>query len=83
MPGQRPAYGPILMGEAGDLWVGAYAHPSQLSSRWDVIDSGGAWLGSVEMPEGFRPLQIGGDWILGLSRDELDVERVELRSLTR
>jgi hypothetical protein len=83
VPGQRPAYGPILMGEAGDLWVGSYAHPSQLPSRWDVIDSSGAWLGAVPMPVGFRPMQVGEDWILGLSRDEFDVERVELRSLIR
>jgi len=83
VPDRRPAYGPILASEVGELWVGAYAYPSKIPSRWDVFDSEGAWLGSVEMPEGFRPLQVGGDWILGLSRDEFDVERVELRALLR
>jgi hypothetical protein len=83
VPRRRPAYGPILRSESGDVWVGAYAHPSRLPSRWDVIDAGGVWLGAVAMPAGFRPLQIGGDWILGLHRDELDVERVELRRLER
>jgi len=83
VPERRPAYGPILVSDVGDLWVGAYAHPSRIPSRWDVIDADGVWLGAVEMPGGFEPVQVGGDWILGLSRDEYDAERVELRSLIR
>lgn len=81
IPDQRPAYGSILLSESGEIWVGSYALPSQMPSRWDVIEDDGAWLGSVQMPDGFRPLQIGEDWILGLTRDEFDVEKVELRTL--
>ncbi len=83
VPDRRPAYGPLLVGAGGYLWVGAYEYVSQAPSFWDVFDVRGRWLGSVEMPLGFRPLQIGEDWVLGVTRDELDVERVEVRTLIR
>jgi hypothetical protein len=35
------------------------------------------------MPGGFTPLQIGADFVVGLARDEMGVERVELRRLER
>jgi hypothetical protein len=35
------------------------------------------------MPSGFTPRQVGSDWILGVARDALGVERGELRSLRR
>jgi hypothetical protein len=31
------------------------------------------------MPEGYRLLDAGTDWIVGVERDELDVERVTVR----
>jgi hypothetical protein len=37
----------------------------------------------VRIPDRFRPLDIGADWVLGVIVDELDVERIQLRSLLR
>ena len=83
VPELRPAYGRLLTDAAGCLWVAAYAHSMQDAPRWDVLDAAGRWLGSVDVPARFRPHQIGPDWILGVSRDALDVERLELRPLDR
>jgi hypothetical protein len=81
MPAQRPAYGRILPSEAGGLWVGDYAIVGEEPAAWTVFDPAGEWQGSVPMPHRFRPLDVGRGWILGVSRDELDVQRVELRPL--
>ncbi|MEJ2206176.1 MAG: hypothetical protein P8170_18945, partial [Gemmatimonadota bacterium] len=83
VPDRRPAYRDLLADEKGALWVGAYAHAAETARRWDVFGPGGPWLSSVEMPPGFRPTQIGPDWILGIARDALGVERIELRPLQR
>jgi len=83
VPALRPAYGRLLTDAAGCIWVAAYAHPFQDAPRWDVLDAAGNWLGSVALPPKFRPHQIGSDWILGVSRDALDVERLELHTLDR
>jgi len=41
------------------------------------------WLGWVELPPRFEVLDIGRDHLLGLHRDELDVEAVALYPLGR
>jgi len=38
-------------------------------------------LGIVALPARFRALEFGGDYVLGVRRDELDVERLELYPL--
>lgn len=81
LPERRPAFGEILATPTGGFWVADYALPGHAPSAWTVFDSAGIWRGSVAAPAGFRPLDVGDRWVLGVSRDELDVERVELRSL--
>ncbi len=41
---------------------------------WDVFDSGGRFLGTVNMPLRFAPRTIRGDRIYGVMRDELEVQ---------
>jgi hypothetical protein len=72
-----PAYRSMLVDEEHNLWLEAYRPPWELAPSWDVLTSDGEWLGSVSMPARFTPYQIGSDYVLGVSRDELGVERVE------
>jgi hypothetical protein len=81
MPAQRPAFGRIMASEAGELWVSDYAFPAETPGAWTVFDSNHEWRGSVAMPPRFEPLADGTGWLLGVSRDDLDVQRVELRPL--
>jgi hypothetical protein len=37
----------------------------------------------VELPAGLRVLEIGGDYVLGVWNDELDVQHVRLHRLDR
>ena len=82
-PDRRPSYDRLLADASGHLWVGEYSTTEDEPSRWDILDPNGVWLGAVRAPQRFRPLEIGSDWVLGVARDSLDVERIELRTLVR
>jgi hypothetical protein len=81
-PETKPAYDRFLPDPAGALWVAQYAARGE-PTRWDVFDDQGRWMGPVTMPLGFRLLEIGADDVVGVVRDRLDVERVEVRAILR
>jgi hypothetical protein len=82
-PETRPAYGQILAGAAGNLWVAAYAPYPAVPTAWWVFDREGRLLGTVQVPERLRVYQIGDDWLLGVWRDDLDVEYVQVFGISK
>jgi hypothetical protein len=80
-PERSPSYSRILAGADGHLWVAEYPRADAEPSRWDVFAPDGAWLGTIRVPERFRLLDIGRDWVLGAMPDSLEFERLELRVL--
>jgi hypothetical protein len=83
MPETRPAYGRFVADSEGYLWIEPYRPAESETVPWLVVDPEGPILGSVELPRGFRPTDIGRDYVLGLARDETDVEHVRLLTLSR
>jgi len=82
-PDARPAFGGLLPDEDGNLWVGDWALTPQVAEGWTVLDPQGRWLGEVEVPHRFSPLQVGTDWILGVQWDDMDIEYVVLYPLRK
>ena len=82
MPRNRPAYGDILLDRSGNLWVQRTREGSPSEHEYLVFDPGGILLGSVELPS-IRVLEIGEDYVLGVHRDELEVEYLHLYPLTK
>lgn len=92
---QFPHYAALLVDELGYVWVRQYRWRTDNvwtgsaylmttgPGDWWVFEPGGAWLGTVRMPEGLDLSQVGEDFILGTHRDELGVERVRLHRLIR
>lgn len=83
VPSTKPAYGGVLADEVGNLWVSAWALYPDLPESWTLLDPEGRWLGEVILPPAFSPFAIGDDWILGVERDEMDVEYVVLYPLEK
>lgn len=81
LPPSRPAYGPLLPTPDGGLWVGAYALPGHSPRSWEVLDRHGAWVATIAAPDRFEPLWLGRGQVVGVYRDEYDVEHVEVRTL--
>jgi hypothetical protein len=78
---------------SGTLWVQRIRPLSQMSAeekesfnplqnigsaRWDVFDAEGRYLGIVEMPFHYQPLGFHGNDVLGVWRDDLDVQYVKV-----
>jgi hypothetical protein len=67
----------------GNLWAAEYVRYPDPPTVWTVFAMDGELLGEVHMPHGFQPLHIGKDWMIGVGRDELDVEYVRLYRIER
>ena len=91
MPETFPAFGwnvnaraaPVLVDDAGHLWVLEYNRPGDEGYRWSVFDPVGGLLGEVTFPVVLEPMHIGNDFVLGKWRDGLDVEHVRLYELIK
>ena len=84
-PETRPAYRSMRVDPTGTIWLRPFLGFSEEGGPedWLVLGPDGAWLGSVEVPEDFRVMDIGIDEILGVWTDELDVQHPQVRRLSR
>lgn len=84
-----PAFNNLMSGPEGSFWVQRVQTADDVAARggqfdaqdvgspiWDVFDADGRYLGVLELPRRFTPLQIQGDRIWGVWRDDLDVQHV-------
>lgn len=88
LPERRPAYSVLLVDATGAVWleehVGEFVDLLSFEPReWQVFDPAGEWLGAVRLPGRFTVHEIGADYVLGVRRDELDVERPQVLRLER
>ena len=84
-PATRPAFVQMLVDPAGAVWLELYRGLSELDTpqEWLVLDIGGTWLGTVKAPDRFSVTDIRMGAVLGVWRDELDVEHPQLLRLSR
>ena len=76
-------YDSLVVGANDELWVRS-EHPfAGEPSTWTVLTREGAALGTVRLPAGMRLLQAGADFVVGLTKDEDDVEHVGVYPLRR
>ncbi|MCK5651881.1 MAG: hypothetical protein KAJ42_10905, partial [Gemmatimonadetes bacterium] len=67
----------------GYLWIEEYNALGNETPTYTILDPDGAVVGSLTLPTELTVLEIGADYLLGLYRDELEVEYVQLYRLTR
>ena len=80
---RTPEFASMKVDDLGDLWVRHYGPAFDPSPDWDVYNANGAPLARIRMPPRFDPFHIGKDFVLGVRKDELDVEHIELYRLRR
>ena len=81
MPQAIPVFSRLLVDDVGLLWAELYRYGVGQPVRWLVFGPGGEGLGSVDMPPDLEVWQIGRDFVLGVWRDELEVEYVRRHAL--
>ena len=82
-PDSIPNLDHLVVDDLGMVWVGAYRADPAAPRLYHVYDTGGRFLASAAVPGYVEVLEIGADHVLGITRDELDVERVVVLSLAR
>jgi hypothetical protein len=83
-PDSLPHFADVLIDPLGCLWAIRY-HEDETAGpnvAW-VIDQREGWLSEVDLPVGFRVFEIGVNYILGVSRDSLEVETITSLFLQR
>ncbi len=81
--GPKPLF-TIPFGDAeGRVWLPSYrpGDAREGAPDYTVISADGEWLGTVEAPPRFRVLDVAGGLVLGVQRDELEVESVVVYAL--
>lgn len=82
----------VQLDAEGNVWVERYYHPGEEVPPYLVFGSDGTWLGEVTLPHGLDRgfiayqapgLQIGTDFVLGVWKDQLDVQYVRLYELVK
>lgn len=76
-PEHKPFFTGLQMDPDGNAWVQRGSSTDE-ETPWDVFDAEGRLLGTVTMPAGLRVTQVGTDFVLGVWKDELDVEHVRM-----
>lgn len=76
VPETLPAVRSILVDDRGIVWAERFRLPWEEAATFDLIAPDGLWLASLQLPGRVRVLHVGSEALVGLHRDELDVERV-------
>jgi len=83
LPGTRPSFSELMIDHAGNLWAREFNPIRDAPQRWIVFDDSGAWLGRMTLPSRLTTLEVFDDRIVGVERDDLDVERVVVYELLK
>jgi hypothetical protein len=79
-----PAFYSLMTDRDGNAWLPAWVRPGQASApQWTVLTAGGQLLARVRMPAGLKPLEIGLDYVVGTTGDELGVQHMVCHRLER
>ena len=82
IPTARPPHAEIHLDAGAHLWVERGPAPDGDGVDYLVFDPGGRLLGHVVLPD-VRILEVGMDYILGVRRDALGVQYLQLLPLTK
>ena len=83
IPDTLPAFQALQVDEVGWLWAEVYDFDSSRPREWVVFDPEGRAHATVQTPPGLEVQWIGRDAVLGVWRDEFEVEYVHRHRLIR
>jgi hypothetical protein len=78
-----PAFTRLRVDADGNVWAQRFRPSGAVRERWGVFSEDGSFLGHVELPNRFALLEIGNDYVLGVTKDDEGVERVRVHPLVR
>ncbi len=82
-PATMPAFSTLSTDHGRNLWVLEYEPIPETPGTWTVFDPAGAMLGTVTTPARLQVVEVGDDYVLGVWKDDLDVQTVRLYKLEK
>jgi hypothetical protein len=84
LPDTLPGFERIMFDAVGRLWVEEYVPGYDgREVNWWIFDRNGRFVARAQFPSGFVPHQIEADEVIGVTRDDADVQFVERRRIVR
>jgi hypothetical protein len=80
-PKTIPSFKRFIVADDGRIWIQRYPHVGDSKERWIVLSARGEFLDELTMPARFRLWTAGAGFVLGVYRDEDDIEHVQQYSL--
>ena len=83
-PDSTPPFLALKRDAEGNAWLEEFTWPrSGAMRRWVVISPTGELKATAELPEGIDVLHVGADYLLGLRRDSMRLEKVGVYMITK
>lgn len=78
-----PLFEDLRGDDEGRVWMGVFDHRGAFAAAatYEIIGADGTWLGRVAFPDGFRVLDIRDGRVLGVVKDEMEVEAIAVVEL--
>jgi hypothetical protein len=83
LPEVLPWFDRVLLDTEGLIGIRLFDVPGSAGETWQVFDTSGEPVATVRSPAGFEISDVGRDVVLGITKDEFDVEYLEVRALQR
>jgi hypothetical protein len=80
---RMPAYDDFMVDADGNLWVMRARVLRSDPASADVFDSSGRLLGSVRLPANVKLFEIGSEYVLGVWKDDMDLQHVRMYSIRK
>lgn len=79
-----PLYMNLVGDRDGGVWLGEYV--TNFATRipvpsYELVGADGVWIGTLESPSDFRVIDVAGDRVLAIVKDEFDVESIAVYEL--
>jgi hypothetical protein len=81
-----PAHDQLLVDETGAIWLREDIGPRrgrEEPRRWVILGADGVWHGTITTPARFEVHQVTADRVIGVWRDDFDVEHLRIHRLER
>jgi hypothetical protein len=73
----------MMLDDLGNLWVGLFNRDRSRASEWVVFDGSGRMIANASVPAGLTPTHFGLDFVVGVWKDQTEVETVRVHRLVR
>lgn len=82
-PTEEPRYGRFIASVDGDLWVERFRVDDTVPPEYIVLNAGGQAVARISLPASLWAYEVGRDYVLGVVRDDNNVESVVLYRVAR